>query len=229
MKIRTGYVSNSSSSSFIINNNKDIAEAIELFNEFVKKINVKKWFEGCKRVPTKSDIRKVFANAFTDKKSNDLRESFSNYLSGLIYYFEDFYESYLLIRKWDCFDCVHRNGLPCKEKDCSSYYPINYAEERRKYFLEQLQYCPKPFPKDLILSAKKRVEMKLASGVYDYLTTKDLEKMLDVWMNLYTKATGVSFSSDNGIEEENFIRSHLGEFNDFCRSNGLDSFLSDNS
>ena len=245
MKIRKGYVSNSSSSSFVLHDKKDLGRVVELFNDFIKKINVKKYwrtYTNSKTSPTKQNIRDEFLNSFTKQKIRDeslvtteynsVVEHFEDVLSSLFYCFVSFYRNYFRLKSEEetCFDCIRRKGFICKEKSCDNYFNLFETEIERKEFLKLLKGCPRPFPKELILESKKRSEISvLGLSPYKYLTSDEMKLSIDIWLKNYPNAISGSFGSDGDSKEQYFIREHLCKFYEFCKKSGVNCSWSDNS
>lgn len=213
MKMRSGYVSNSSSSSFILKDVKDVPRAIDLYKEFVDGYDIAGWFDGYDTCLSAQEIVESFSSKLVDNPS-DTKTELCHYLFELLYLFEYFYAHLL----------EHRSG-----ESVRLGLRLSDVEEYRDDFLYHLKMCPHPLPVRLFLEAKQRVENGGNISCWRWCTFNDLGDTIDTWLALYPGFTSVAFADDDGVLTHSFIRNTLYRFFDFCVERGLDCFVANNS
>lgn len=225
MKMRLGYVSNSSSSSFVLSDRKDIGRAVELFKEFVP--------EDYSSGGINKDVLVKLFESEASKNNDFVSYDMECHLASLCWSFQNFYESYLSLRK---------SRLAFHDVKA---YEVERMNELRIDFLDE--YRSNPLGKrlsPLILETKKYIEKNIefvdtGNGYYGrvpYMAKRDgnlidglYKKLSDEWTSENPNAVTMEFASDGDEIGGADIRCMLYDFYKYCKEKGIVCFITDNS
>ncbi len=249
MKIRNGFVSNSSSSSCVIYN-LDKAKLESLIDEYIATIN----FDDYDYLETDADlVKQCILNKLHNTPIKEVKESIMIYVKGeleeVFYYMISYFQN---LRQWElsgCKNCLsYKKNFKEKIGDCSNcwnHYYWQSAEKARR----DLEYHCANFPefnfknefkeiKDLVykLPIIERGKGKEKERVIDNdaLSKYDIE---DTYANLYfakwlekhPNAYVLSFASDDGDDSEALVRYDIMNFVLFMQEHGIAGFKGENS
>ena len=226
MRVRSGFVSNSSSSSFVLLDKKDVSKSIELFAEYVMGDN----FEDGSFDATKREAAlKVFIDKLNAYKEMTAYEIASHF-AYIMLEFKDFYDIYL---------SMHQSGMSFDDKDD---YRVDEYNSARLSFLSYFKNMPcANLLRPLILKMKKYIEDHIEyiednGEFYGCPKDRDFSFIMDEcnslgeeWVAINGDALQVWFASDDGNENEANVRFLVFGFCDYCNEKGLGCFATDNS
>lgn len=254
MKIRMGFVSNSSSSSFVVKNfNRGLIEPLLL--EFVESVDcgdfelysndpeIKKHYDKYKYGIKQCMMNKMH---LSEKK---LEFYLSIYVKGQINsLFNALFDYYIAKRNLDLSNCenccYHKDinrGNKGKCKGCMYLFDYHHMIEKD----ERIKWYKNDFPEFSFDDKEQEIEKLVANfevvendgskvvapdwKVFYKLTDKWEDEYYAVWREKYPNAFVFSFASDDGDDTEMFMRCHINEFVSFMRKHDVDGFRGENS
>lgn len=237
MKIRANYVSNSSSSSFIVKSfNKD--KMIELLCEFIDTIDFNsddnKYYNACGLSVKECFLKKLCEN---EKQENYLEIYIK---SGIYNIFCNVFDSFIFERQYKCIDhdsCEDKNNC----KGCYFDYFRRKSEEYREEYERDIEDFPEFNFNNEIKEIREIVYEAEIKNINDvpHVETKwaDWDKKIKGWSEKHFKewkkcnpnAFVLSFASDDGDMTEAFLRFNVVELAKFMKENGIEGFNGENS
>jgi len=248
MKIRNGYVSNSSSSSFVLNDKKDFDFVVEMISKsFAYLVKSKEWSSY------KISAAKLEKALKKSVKKSDDSDAVRTYIFNLFYYvvmhYSWYYGKVKQLKENDaCIGCTLLKHHKClfrsrrKEKEnCFWKYDFKHMMDERQNALNYLKNFPFKFPLYLLKECRKQQDenvkisntkdgMKFVQSDLKYDEMKKLiEKEVDKWMVENPNHCFLEFASDDGNSGEAVLRYNLGKYVMKARKQGIQGFFSDNS
>lgn len=241
MKIRNGYVSNSSSSSFIIND-FDKKKIIALVDKFVEQFSLDKAWYTDENV-TKTDIK----NCILDKINNT--ENQDKYLNIYIKSFFDTifhnYTNHFIWKRetemWNCSNCEYYLKSHKKCTECPKTYWNKQQKSYKKTAKDTMDIFDYFDFSEMIKTIKKMVYKSDIEILYDQKRVKsDWDKYYELfdkweelffnkWKEKYPNAYVLNFSSDEGSYIDAYMRFNLTDFIAFMYKNNIDGLKGENS
>ena len=245
MKIRNGYVSNSSSSSYVIKN-LDMGILLSLINKFIDNIDFNDEDSKFYAI-TKDGVCSVFQKKL---KINDVDE-LDCYLNNEFYgFFADLFDAYVTERNYELSNCkkceyyetdFQLNKLNSKCCRCQNKYlfkqftsffddVIEFTTTFNEFdFTEDIKEIKNAVDK---LSTENRFDDIVVKVDYKHkenLIDKKVSKYRELWKQKYPNAFVLSFASDVGDMQEAYLRCMVYNFATFLKGNGVDGFIGENS
>lgn len=226
MRVRSGFVSNSSSSSFVLVEKKNAERSVELFGQYVNNPPVGDDFNTASK-------RAGAIGVFTEKaKQFEAMTPYemSCHFAYVMWEFENFYKTYLPL---------HKNGVSLSNKE--DYRVDDYHDQRQSFLSAMRMYSMKKYLKPLLLKMKAYIEEKTEwveedgefFSDYDsrdfYFLREDYNRLGEEWTSNNPNAVLVWFASDDGDENEANVRSLIFGFCDYCSDKGIECLVTDNS
>ena len=239
MKIRSGYVSNSSSSSFVVTDfDKD--KILPLVPKFVENIDFNDEYNKYYTVK-KEDIISCIIDKIESEGSEQesylktyVKDDICNIFCQWIEYFikkreQESSECSNCEDKGDCKGCYWdylKNTIKHMEEeielDCQNYPQLNLEKEKIK--LKNLVY-------DSEVTNDKNGNIRVVSNWSDWYEVLDIITLryFEEWKTLNPNAYVLSFASDEGNVNEAFVRNNIVDFCHFMLINGINGFNGEDS
>lgn len=247
MKIRTNYVSNSSSSSFIVKDITNILSVITLIWKYIEDMQIDEQYRdyGC----TKDGIKAVFDKKFKQSKqdNNDLidiyiNNEFYDLFSDLFYlnvYTRDFELSGCTNCEFYTEDCEHWNSKECKScsnkytykrimdcvsnvaSSCSNFDEFDFEKEK-----EEIKEYVYSLPTKQLYNNEIVVDVEKSNEAF---ILKLVDKYTKLWKQKYPNSFVFSFASDVGDYNEAYLRSKVFDLASFMYNNKIDCLIGENS
>lgn len=247
MKIRNGYVSNSSSSSFIIKKFENSEVILALIKTYINQINFDAEFE-CDYNVTKKGIAEVFDNIFKSENNKELVELYVK--NELWFLFDELFEFYVNKRNLELAECEScefwNNDFPTKHsKECNKCSNL-FTARKVMYSISTIAENMSTFSDDFDFS-KDQEEIKnfvyscqiknINDEILVHYECKDLDDLLEektnkyskLWMEKYPNAFAFSFASDEGDNNSAYLRSTIDKFGYFMKQHNIDGIYGENS
>lgn len=246
MKIRTNYVSNRSSSSFVLNDCKDIEKARKIALKSFKDILSDEYWSDYQI--TSEGLKNAFNKAC--KKIHNkklLRLYLFNKFYYVIMYYEWYFNKYLFLKNnCACLSCHYHHKNQCfhrgKGKSKCFWKPSFIdCDNERNSFLTLLKDFPFKYPENILKEVHnqmlKNIKITKKEGNFKYVHSfidNDIVKSLinievNKWIKENKEAGIIVFSSDDGSDDETVIRYNLYDYIKECNKKGIKGFFSDNS
>ena len=247
MKIRNGYISNSSASAFIIKNFNDIELIKSLIKLYIGQINFDAEFEHSYNV-TKNGIKEVFEEIFKSNRNEELLEVYIK--NELWFLFDELFEFYVNKRNLELAGCEScefwNNDFPIKYsnecKKCSNLftarkvmYSISTIAENMSTFSGDFDFTKDQEEiKDFVYSCKTKnindeILVHYEYSEHDKLIEEKIEKYYKLWKQKYPNAFVFSFASDEGNNNSAYLRSTIDKFGYFMKQHNVDGIYGENS
>lgn len=218
MKIRQGYVSNSSSSSFILLNKEKLDKVLAIAS---KKIDSFDFDDYYLETTSRDTIKETFLNKAKEQTNDNCHQWLSIAVNNLWFYFERYSEALYINKKNYCSKCVH--SIICTEKledgvECVHLYQLKNIQNARKDYERALDGMPRKWiPVELMAEFTKNMgrmfKIKTDTDGTKYLVRKNnmddyfLEELYKFTEAINGDGTVVfDFATDCGSDEEMAIR-----------------------
>lgn len=247
MKIRNGFVSNSSSSSFIIKEIKDWEIISNLIKKYIGQINFDFKYEQDYCI-SKKGITQVFDNIL---KSSTNKEIVELYIKNELWFlFDNIFECYINKRNLELSECekceFYCSDFPIKHsKKCNKcsnlftarkvMYSISTIAENMSTFSDDFDFSEDQEEiKNFVYSCQIENINDEILVHYEY---KDLDDLLEektnkyskLWMEKYPNAFAFSFASDEGNNNSAYLRNTIDKFGYFMKQHNIDGIYGENS
>lgn len=238
MKIRTSYVSNSSSSSFVLYSANDLDYVVQRLFDYMKQQR----FESGEHIP-EALLHEVIVRAVAAASDTDI---IRRYVYNSIYYAMTHYEWYRqavmrLQHNPACLQCADNCKFQCGNRECGWWFHLNAFNGDRAGFLLWAYRSPIPITKDLLKTARKSMQdsktvYELSDGTTQVYADPDwdelqpmLDRLVDQWMDAHPTARVLEFYSDGGNPVEAEVRYNLELLSNILNSERELGFYADNS
>jgi hypothetical protein len=247
MKIRNGYVSNSSSSSFVAKN-MERDKIIPLIYEYIKSIDYdcedNKWYKA-----TEETVKTCFEKKLneSEKENENLLDIYvSSELAGIFY---DWFDHFTNLRNFELANCkseceffkdnFHKKG----KSECSRcYYKYIWedaVQNEESALIDMEKFKELDFKKyinrirEAVYNSptkKVRDDIQVDIDFNKYEMIKEMyEELFNEWKEKYPNAYVLSFSSDGGNYTEAFLRGLIYDFTEYMNKNNINGFKGENS
>lgn len=250
MKIRSNYVSNSSSSSFVVKN-MERDKILPLINDFIKNIDYNckdnKWYKA-----TEETVKTCFENKLNESEEEikDLLDIYvSSELAGIFY---DWFDYFINLRNFELAHCEHnceffkkdfheKGKSECSYSYCYYKYIWNDAMKKKKSALIDMKNFKELNFEKHINKIKEFIYNSPTKIIHDEIrvdfdTKKECEmieeiynEMLNEWKEKHPNAYIISFDSDTGNYTEAFLRNMIYDFTEYMNKNKIEGFKGENS
>ena len=238
MKIRSGYVSNSSSSSFIIKE-FDKNKFVSLIDEFVKTIDFNDELNDIYSASEES-VKECIINKLKEDNQDNLKEI---YIKEALYdIFYSMIEHHIFKREYEFINCesCSDNGKNICHKCYYDYYRRkseeyfdDFNDEMNNFkefnFKNELKEIEKMVYEAEINLVNDSPSLKTDWNKWESIIKGWYEEYYKKWKELNNSAYVLSFASDAGDMTEAFLRCYIYELIKFMRNNGIDGFKGENS
>ena len=248
MKIKNNYVSNSTSSSFIIKK-IDENKIKNILSDFVNKIDLNDEYNKYYKVSLR-EIQFCLFEKF--KESKQMQDDYLNiYLNNELHeIFYNIFQHYIYLRQWELSPCkeeckdyekefIKNNKGKCHH--CNYHYMWNHAKNSKIDYENAINNFPEfDFSKDIekikdivyLTETEKTehgVQVKTNWNYWYDLIEKKIDDYKKIWIEKYPNAYVLSFSSDCGNDADCLLRMNVNELKTFLNSYGFEGFCGENS
>ena len=246
MKIRSNYVSNSSSSSFIIRIfNKKTFE--NLIDDFIKTLNFNDEYYDY-LYPDEKSIKKCILDKINQDKETQ-EDNFNIYIKGgLDSIFYNMFSYFIYMRNWELSECkscenykeyFNTDKVTCK--NCWNYYLYKQAKEHKtEYeiniddfnefdFKNEYKEIQKFVYDTPVINNKDEKQMQDNWKEWSDIIDSYINKYYLQWREKYPDAYIIDFASDNGDNNEAFLRYNIWNMINFMNDKGIQGFKGENS
>lgn len=248
MKVRCGYVSNSSSSSFVLHT-RDDAKVESLLDEYIAGIDFSS-YDYLDVAP--NDVKALILDKLHKPADKDLQEALEIYVTGALQsIFEAMLHYFVYLRNWELSECIHCDKYKTHFKKgtdacCRCWYRHYWksAEDCRRAVEDGCADFPefkfkkefkeiKDFVYALPLVARKIGDELELVVPFDDLGQLDIDsyvrKYYELWRTAHPDAFVLSFASDDGDDVEALVRYDIINFVLFMQEHGITGFRGENS
>ncbi|MBR4315915.1 MAG: hypothetical protein IKP65_02950 [Alphaproteobacteria bacterium] len=246
MKIRSNYVSNSSSSSFIIKKfDKEIFE--NLIDDFIKTLNFNEEYYDYLYFDEESIKKCILDKINQDKKTQE--DNFNIYIKeGLDNIFYNMFHYFIYMRNWELSGCKscenykeHFNTDKVTCKNCWNYYLYKQAKEHKtEYeiniddfnefdFKNEYKEIQKIVYDTPVINNKDEKQVQDNWKEWSDIIDSYIDKYYQLWIEKYPDAYIIDFASDNGDDNEAFLRYNIYKMIDFMNDKNIKGFRGENS
>ena len=248
MKVRTNYVSNSSSSSFVIHNfDKD--NTARLMKEFINQLDFSS--EDCSYYHARPDHLQLCLNEKLNSPKEEQKDWLTIYVKHNFWnFFDEVFHCYIYQRDYELSGCescdeFQDNFDKGRFGECRSCvhlfqnkHMIEHSESIEKFKKEFREFS---FDEDiekirsLVYSAETEVNkfdetnVKTNWSEWESFSESLAEKYFEMWKKNNPNSFVLSFASDIGNKSEAFMRCEIHNFANFMIKNGVDGFIGENS
>lgn len=259
MKIRNGFVSNSSSSSFVINNLTDVNQLKTAINNWVDQIDYNSEDNKYYNV-TKQQLLDCFNKKLEQLNNKQEQDDLLNvYVQGaiasILYSGKDYLKDLRDYQLSECEKCElyktdFKKGRKRGSKCSHCFHMFQYEDFQKeqyelKHNLAVFTHDKKELDFDVVLEKIREIVysaptkkmwdddnesvVDLKYEHYDQYFDQVINDYFNKWIDKYPNSCVLSFASDDGDHVEGFIRMMINDFVYFMTINGINGFRGENS